>query len=268
MMSKILITLAFAILGSARAFNFPAVVLPNVSFNPPYILGGGAELRRRTNELQLLQTISNTGNGKNADIDTQARVLSIVRQMETLAPPTPTLLSNLNEAKSLLDGDWYLQYTAPSEIDGVNPNDKWEAIDASEGDSNIETRKFNAAGSVSGGGVPVDASNTVAVQTFDVENSRVRNVITTSIGIITVGGTYSQSESSPLRAIVAFDTAKIDLTFGPTVDVSFLFDIRAVFKGSRNAGWLETTYISNSIRIGRGNKGSLFVLTRDLSAEQ
>lgn len=254
------------IFGSVRAFNFPTI--PTIIFNPPSRFGvvrGGAE---RKNEVQLLKTIKDTGNGKNADIPTQVRVLSIVRQMETLTPPSPTLLSNLDEAKSLLDGEWYLQYTAPSEIDGVNPDDKWVAMDASEGESNIETRQFNTAGSVSGGGIPVDASSTVAVQSFDVDNSRVKNVITTGIGVVTVGGTYSQSPSSPLRAVVAFDTAKIDLTIGLTVDLSFLFDIRAAVKGSRNAGWLETTYVSKDVRIGRGNKGSVFILTRDRDALQ
>ncbi len=252
------------IFGSARAFNFPAIPI----FNPPsksVVDRGGAG---RKNEVQLLQTIRNTGNGKNADIEKQVRVLSIVRQMETLTPPSPTLLSNLTEAKSLLDGEWYLQYTAPSEIDGVHSDDKWVAMDASEGESNIETRQFNTAGSVSGGGIPVDASNAVAVQSFDVENSRVKNVITTGFGVVTVGGTYSQSASSPLRAVVAFDTAKIGLSIGPTVDLSFLFDIRAAVKGSRNAGWLETTYISKDVRIGRGNKGSVFILTRDRDAVQ
>lgn len=270
LVNPLICTLAFLGHVHVEAFNlFPAI--PNI-FNPPKISGGGSSselvsqsLRRAQNEMQLLQTISNTGNGKNADIETQVRVLSIVRQMEMDSPPSPTLLTNLDEAK-ILDGDWYLQYTAPSEIDGVNPDDKWVAMDASEGDSNIETRKFNTAGSVSGGGIPVDASNTVAMQSFDIDNARVQNVITTGLGIVTVGGTYSQSLSSPLRALVAFDTAKIDLTIGLTVDISFLFDIRAFIKGSRNAGWLETTYLSNDMRIGRGNKGSMFILTRDRNA--
>lgn len=263
MSSSTLCTLAVIVIGNAGAFNFPAIT--NI-FTPPKTVGGFVDRSQKNNELQLLRTISNTGNGKNADIETQARVLSMVRQLETETPPSPTLLSNIDEAKSLLDGDWYLQYTAPSEIEGVNLDYKWVAMDASEGDNNIETRQFNTAGSVSGGGIPVDASNTVAVQSFDIDNLRVKNVITTGLGIVTVGGTYSQSPSSPLRAVVAFDTAKIDLTIGPTVDISFLFDIRAAIKGSRNAGWLETTYISNDMRIGRGNKGSMFILTRDRDA--
>ena len=49
-------------------------------------------------------------------------------------------------------------------------------------------------------------------------------------------------------------------------DISFLFDIRGLIKGTKEAGWLETTYISKNMRIGRGNKGSMFILTRDRDA--
>jgi hypothetical protein len=215
----------------------------------------------------LLQAISNTGNGKDADLATQAGVLALVRQMETAAAPSPTLLSNPEEA-ALLDGDWFLQYTAPSEIEDAEAGDQWVAVAASEGEDRIDTRQFKGAGSVSGGGIPVDASGNVALQAFDIRNTRVTNEIQTGVGLVTVGGTYSQSDAVPLRALVAFDTAKIALNVGFVLDISFLFDIRAAIKGSRNAGWVETTYISQDVRIGRGNKGSLFVLTRNRDAVQ
>ena len=59
-----------------------------------------------------------------------------------------------------------MQYTAPSEIDDaeLSDDDKWVAVDAKEGSSDIETRQFKKAGSVSGGGIPVDASNSAALQ--------------------------------------------------------------------------------------------------------
>jgi hypothetical protein len=42
--------------------------------------------------------------------------------------------------------------------------------------------------------------------------------------------------------------------------------IRGLIKGTKEAGWLETTYISKNMRIGRGNKGSMFILTRNKDA--
>lgn len=256
------IAIALTAIAHAEAFNLPGI---SNLFKPPTV--GVPKTSLANDELQLLQAISNTGNGKDADIETQSRVLSIVRRIETSAPPSSTLLSNPEEAK-ILDGDWYLQYTAPSEIDDEvgATGDKWVAVEASEGDSNIETRQFKKAGTVSGGGIPVDASNNVALQSFDIGKSRVKNEIMTGLGLVTVGGTFSQSDKVPLRALVAFDLAKIELNVGPTLDISFLFDIRAAIKGSKNAGWVETTYISNEMRIGRGNKGSMFILTRDRDA--
>ena len=254
---------AAIIVGGAGAFNFPNMFkLPT---NPAAtaaaaglaVVGDNKPKRSLPNEeTRLLLAISGTGSGKNADAETRSNILSIVRGMETDAPPSPTLLSNVDEATSLLDGDWLLAYTGPGE-------DDWAAVDASEGDAKITTRRFGKAGRVSGGGVPVDASESAALQSFDVRRSRVTNVIATGVGLVTVGGTYRASDAAPLRAVVAFDTAKIDLDIGPTLDISFLFDLRAAIRGSKEAGWLETTYVSDDVRIGRGNKGSMFVLTRD-----
>ena len=36
----------------------------------------------------------------------------------------------------------------------------------------------------------------------------------------------------------------------------------ALTNGADSSSWLETTYLSDRMRLGRGNKGSVFVLTR------
>jgi len=247
------------------AFNLPGLTNIFKPQTPTQTSSNSNSIANNNDEQLLLNAVSNTSNGKNADIETQSRVLSIVRRLETKSTPSSTLLSNPQESQQQLDGVWYLQYTAPSEIEGLDLNDdKWVAIDASE-DKNIETKQFKKAGSVSGGGIPV--SNSGAQQIFDIANTRVTNKVTTKLGLVTVGGTFRQSTKVPLRAIVAFDTAKLELNVGPTIDLSFLFDIRAVVQnGDKESGWLETTYLSGDVRIGRGNKGSMFVLTRDADA--
>jgi hypothetical protein len=48
-----------------------------------------------------------------------------------------------------------------------------------------------------------------------------------------------------------------------------LFDAIAVLRGGiTDNGWLETAYLDSDLRIGRGNKGTLFILTRDRYAMQ
>jgi hypothetical protein len=53
------------------------------------------------------------------------------------------------------------------------------------------------------------------------------------------------------------------------INLGFLFPALAFLRGgTKDNGWLETTYLDSDLRIGRGNKGTLFVLTRDRNALQ
>lgn len=215
---------------------------------------------------QLLQSISGTNNGKSASPEQQAKVLSIVRDLETKFPAPRNLLTDSDVAMSLLDGTWYLQYTSPSNVGDADAfPDAWKPQAADEG-GNIETVQFNAKGSISAAGIKVDASNRVVKQNIDVEKSRVINDIQLDWGRIEVSGRYRPSSNAINRAIVAFDTALFDVEKGPKINVGFLFRAIALFRGTDDSGWLETTYIDDDIRIGRGNKGTMFVLTRDDSA--
>ena len=90
-----IITMVAMSIGQASAFNLPGIT--NILKPPTKSVAVGLA----DDEKQLLQAISNTGNGKNADIETQARVLSIVRRMETNATPSSTLLSNPEEVSYL-----------------------------------------------------------------------------------------------------------------------------------------------------------------------
>lgn len=65
---------------------------------------------------ELFKVISNTGNGKEADLETQRKALKLVKYLEDTAPVPSNLLED-PEASKELDGVWYLQYTAPSDID-------------------------------------------------------------------------------------------------------------------------------------------------------
>ena len=76
-------------IGQASAFNLPGIA--NI-LKPPTKSSQSNTVGLANDEKQLLQAISNTGNGKNADIETQAGVLSIVRRMETKGTRSPTLL--------------------------------------------------------------------------------------------------------------------------------------------------------------------------------
>jgi PAP_fibrillin len=231
-------------------------------------------------KLAILNAIEPTNNGKTATIEQQSTILQLVRTLETLAPP-PTDLFLSQQSLSQLNGTWFLQYTSPSQIgkdegtsndDSVeedNNNENWEPIYANEGESNIETKRFQAKGSISAGGIQVDTSNKPVLQIINVDQKTVMNDVEFDWGHIIAGGSFKQSNVVPNRAVVAFDTASI--RFGSTpeqqqlfrIELGFIFEIISKVRNSRDNGWLETTYLDSNMRIGRGNKGTMFVLTKD-----
>ena len=150
----------------------------------------------------------------------------------------------------------------------IGPQNAWKPSFAAEGDSNIETGRFNAKGSVSAAGINVDTSNRVVKQIIDTQGEQVTNDITLDFGRVVVGGPFRVSPNVPNRAIVAFNKADITLNNGFVIRLGFVFAILAKIRGSNDNGWLETTFLDDDIRIGRGNKGTMFVLTRDVTAVQ
>jgi hypothetical protein len=219
-----------------------------------------------TAKKELIRTISFTKNGKESSLDTQKQVLSLVDFLETNAPASPTLLTDLTEAQKL-DGLWYLQYTQPSDLgDDAADVPTWEpATSTLDIVSKLDEQPVKNKGTVSFlGTVAVDTSDRLTTQRIEIRNSRVTNFVEQNFFTVEVSGSYVL-DTVPNRVIVSFDKCEISLkNNGFVLDLSFLFDLRAFLKGGlRAGGWLETTFIDGNIRIGRGNRGTLFVLTRD-----
>jgi hypothetical protein len=217
---------------------------------------------------ELIRTISCTKNGKESSLDIQKQVLSLVDFLETNDPASPTLLTDSTEVP-IIDGLWYLQYTQPSNLgDDAADIPTWKPATSSlDVVSKLDTRQANNQGTVSFlGTIAVDTSEKLTTQSIDIRNSRVTNFVEQNMFTVEVSGSF-ELDTVPNRVIVSFD--KCEITFrstGLVLDLSFLFDLRSFLKGGLKAGgWLETTYIDEEMRIGRGNRGSLFVLTRDKS---
>jgi PAP_fibrillin len=225
----------------------------------------------------LFSAINGTNNGKTATIEQQQNVLTLVRRIELT---NPVLSISDPEISQMINGTWYLQYTSPSIVASDSKPGKdedatslpnWKPVDAEEGSSNIETKPFLAKGSVNAAGVVVDTSNKIVLQILDVTNRKVGNQVNFDWGKVEVGGSFRQSPNIANRAIVAFDTADISFSIPNTnqdivVSLGWVFSVIAAFRnGNRDNGWLETTYVDKSLRLGRGNKGTMFILTRGTS---
>ena len=93
-------------------------------------------------------------------------------------------------------------------------------------------------------------------------------------GLVSVAATFEPVSES--RVNVMFERPIIGLQrfFSYNTPKKFIEQIEAGkkffpldFKIERNEqkGWLEITYLDEDMRIGRGNEGSVFVLTKDTS---
>ena len=221
-------------------------------------------LLQKQPKTDLLEAISYTNNGKSASPAKQLEVLEKVRSIEVGNPPSVNLLSDTKEAQ-ILDGTWYLHYTSPSDPNLIDAGESDQFPDAWKPQSveeKITTQQSGYKGSVNAAGIKVDTSNRVVKQILDIENSVVTNKIDLDFGTVCVGGPFRPSDKVANRAVVSFKQCEITLNSGVVLNLGFLFSILSLFRGTDESGWLETTYVDSTMRIGRGNKGTMFVLTR------
>lgn len=253
---------------TCRSFEFGKVFSRFGSSPPSLSFPGNNKISQQvqTARNELLETISNTDNGKETSLDTQIRVLGLVDYLETNAPVSKTLLTDPTESDAV-DGVWYLQYTQPSEPEGVDMDNDikpWRAEETTSSKKLAGSRQVKNEGSVSFLGlIKVDTSKKLTTQTIGVQDKLFANAVEQDFGTIEVKGSF-EIDSVPNRILATFDNGTLTLKNGFVIDFSFLFALRAVLKkGDKAGGWLETTYLDEDIRIGRGNRGSLFVLSRD-----
>ena len=190
---------------------------------------------------ELLDAIAPTNRGLLVDDPAQKEdILKKVARLES-CNPTPEPLA----ATDLLNGNWQLLYTTSSELLGI---DRFPLL----GLGNIyqcvridQQRIYNLAEvkAAIGGLVSVTATfEIVSKQRVNVRFDRAIFGLQSTLGY-----------QNPDQFIEAMQqTAKFNLLRGIDFTVS----------SNREPGWLEVTYLDQTMRIGRGNQGSVFVLRR------
>lgn len=119
-----------------------------------------------------------------------------------------------------------------------------------------------------------DTAANLPIQTIDVQRGRISNEIRLELPIVglsyvRISGGFKRGANSR-QAVVDFDKIELFKDGKRIWQNNWLFSlVRAVnpdlFTGGKeSAAWLETTYLSDTLRVGRGNKGSCFLLERDL----
>ena len=166
----------------------------------------------------------------------------------------------------LIEGDWVLLHTSKSTFDPRNPLGRREDGTAPG---------LEGAFAALSGGAQVAAPSSSPIQralvdAFSVTQSiqlqgsdkRVLQSVETPVGTLRLGARASVSTAQPARISFAFDEGYFALRT-PLFGVDRLpYPVPFRLLGKEAEGYLDTTYLSDKLRISVGNKGTQFVLGR------
>ena len=188
---------------------------------------------------ELLEAIAGKNRGLLATERDQLAILAAIAQLEDRNPtPRPT------EASDLLDGNWRLLYTTSRGLLNIDQfplvklGQIYQLIRASEG------RIYNLAEVQ---GLPfLEGLVSVAARFEAVSERRVEVKFERAV----LGLQRLIGYQWPSQFVQRLETGEKFLA----IDFSIA--------GREQQGWLDLTYIDADLRIGRGNEGSVFVLTK------
>ncbi|MCM1984341.1 PAP/fibrillin family protein [Lyngbya confervoides] len=188
---------------------------------------------------ELLEAIAGKNRGVLATAEDRVAILSAIAQLEDRNPtPRPV------EALDLLDGDWRLLYTSSQGLLGferiplLRLGQVYQCIRAPE------AKVYNLAEIL---GLPLlEGLISVEARFTAMTEKRVNVFFERTL----IGLQRSMGYSGPALWIEALQAGKSP--FAAKIDLN----------PERPPGWLDITYLDQELRIGRGNRGSVFVLTK------
>jgi PAP_fibrillin len=189
---------------------------------------------------ELLEAIAGKNRGILATPSDQQAILAAIARLEDLTP-TPRPL----ETPEKLDGNWRLLYTTSRDLLRIEQFPLLKLGQIYQYIKVKESKLYNIAEVSS---LPfLEGFVSVAARFATVSDCRVKVNFERSI----LGLQRLINYRSPETFIQQIETGQkfsaIDFNFDPNRE---------------QRGWLDITYLDDNLRIGRGNEGSVFVLTR------
>ncbi len=187
----------------------------------------------------LIDAIAGTNRGLLATQTQKQAILAAIANLEDFNPtPRPV------EASNLLDGNWRLLYTTSKAL------------------LNLDRLPLCKLGQI---------YQCIRVETTSVYNIAEIYGLPYLEGLVSVAAKFEPV--SDRRVQVKFERSIIGLqrlieynspvTFIQQIEEGRKFPgIDFAIKSDRQQGWLDITYIDNDLRIGRGNEGSVFILSK------
>lgn len=189
---------------------------------------------------ELLEIIAGKNRGLLATASDKQAILSAIAKLEDYNPtPRPV------EAAELLNGDWRLLYTTSRELLNL---DAFPLVKLGQIYQSIRVQESKVYNIAELYGLPyLEGIVSVAARFEATSERRVQIKFERSI----LGLRRLIDYESPVKFINEIESGK------KFAAVDFGLDTR------EQQGWLDITYLDGDLRIGRGNKESVFVLTKE-----
>lgn len=188
----------------------------------------------------LLEAIADKNRGLQATDAEKDSIAAAIEQLE-LSNPNPRPLQRLD----LLDGDWRLLYTTSRQLLNIDRLPLAKLGDIYQCVRVQSAKIYNIAELY---GLPyLEAVVSVSAGFKSESSTRVQVKFERNI----TGFSRLIGYQSPTQLIAAIAHGQ-----------SYRFKALDFAIDSNRTGWLEITYLDNDLRIGRGNEGNVFVLSR------
>ncbi|MBE9096347.1 PAP/fibrillin family protein [Tychonema sp. LEGE 07203] len=188
----------------------------------------------------LLEIIAGKNRGLLATPNDKQAILSAIAQLEDYNPTSRPV-----EAAELLEGDWRLLYTSSRALLNI---DSFPLLKLGKIYQSIRVKESKIYNIAEVYGLPyLEGIVSVAARFEATSERRVQVKFERSI----LGLSRLIGYESPAKYINQIESGK------KFAAVDFKLDAR------EQQGWLDITYLDGDLRIGRGNEGSVFVLTKE-----
>jgi hypothetical protein len=192
-----------------------------------------------TRKTNLINAIAPVNRGLQISENQRKAIFSAVAYLEELNPtPAP------NQTPELLDGNWLLLFTTSQELLGIDRFPLYKLGNIYQCLRVAEGKIFNVAEIK---GLPLLSGIVSVCANFTVVSEKRVKVNFERL----VAGSQTLLSYQDVNSF-------IDTLRSPQKLLAIDFQI----KRENQKGWLETTYLDQDLRIGRGNEGNLFVLRK------